>query len=50
MLVAMVSPQRAVMHFWAITKSKMAAGRHFEKRKITITWLPFEILSPNLAL
>jgi len=24
----------------------MAAGRHFEKWKIVITWPPFEILSP----
>jgi len=38
-----------VCHFWATTKSKMAAGRHLEKRKIAITRPPFEILSPNLA-
>jgi len=27
----------------------MAASHHFEKRKITITQLPFEMLSPNMA-
>ena len=36
-------------HFEAKTKSKMAAGRHFEKRKIAITRPPFELLPPNLA-
>jgi len=44
------SPQRAVTnHFGAKTKSKMATGRHFEKRKIAIIRPPFELLSPNLA-
>ena len=46
-LVAMVNPQRAVMSFLEYTK--MAADRHFEKRKIAITRPPFELLSPNLA-
>ena len=36
-------------YFWPVPKSKMAAGRHLEKRKIAITRPPFEILSPNLA-
>jgi len=36
-------------HFWGVTKAKMAAGRHFEKRKMSITPSLFELSSPNLV-
>ena len=36
-------------HFWPVTKSNMATGRHFAKRKIAITQPLFEISSPNLV-
>ena len=50
-LVPTDSPQQKPwLHFGATTKSNMAAGRHFEKRKIAITRLPFELLSPNFGV
>jgi len=48
-MVDMDSPQRAVTSFLTCIKSKMAAGRHFEKkRKIAIIQPLFEISSRNL--
>jgi len=45
----MDSPQRAVMSFLTGTKSEMAAGRHFEKKKIAITQQLNQVSLPNLV-